>query len=110
MTLDAGQVGALRTLSPGAAVKSEARSDFLFLPALKVQVASETRVLDALLCAATRSGYASRLYVSEQIPGRSATNWTAETILGRTWWTWSWRIPADLTLIQMLGEHLRAFR
>jgi hypothetical protein len=110
MTLDAGQVEAVKALCPGATVKSEASTDFLFLPSLKVQVSSETRVLDALFCPVTRAGYASRLYLSEQILGRSTTNWTTETILGRTWWTWSWRIPDGLTLIQKLGEHLRAFR
>lgn len=83
---------------------------YILLPGLRVRTGDQTLVLDALLCPQMKDGYASRLYLSQQAPGRGA-NWKAERILDRMWWTWSWNgVASSLRPAEILAEHLRALR
>ncbi len=89
---------------------TEAGTRFILLPELKVVAAGTERILDALLCPGPHNGYTSRLFLSAPIPERGA-NWSQWQIFGRTWHTWSWQnVPAELPLIQIVLEHLRALR
>jgi hypothetical protein len=100
----------LRCLCPEAQEMREGNYTYIYLPGLKVRTGDQTVVLDALLCPQTRDGYASRLYLSQQVLGRGA-NWRTERILDRTWWTWSWNgVGSNLRPAEMLAEHLRALR
>ncbi len=83
---------------------------YIFLPQIKILVAGTYRVLDALLCPGLHNGYTTRLFLSAPVPERGA-NWTQWQLLGRTWHTWSWQnVPANLPLMQIVLEHLRALR
>lgn len=89
---------------------AEGGVSYIYLPELKILAAGTERVLDALLRPGPHNGYTSRLFLSIQVPERGA-NWTQWQIFGRTWHTWSWQnVPAELPLIQMVLEHLRALR
>jgi hypothetical protein len=83
---------------------------YVHLPGLKLRTGEQTILLDALLCPQPKDGYASRLYLSQQIASRGA-NWKTERILDRTWWTWSWNgVGSHLRWAEILAEHLRALR
>lgn len=99
----------LQAVCEGARMMSEGGCEFAYLPHLKIPHADGTIVRDALLCLQQRDGYLTRLYLSEQVPGRG-NNWTPHRILDRAWHTWSWNhVPADRPAV-VLAQHLRALR
>lgn len=100
----------LRAICSQPAAMVEGGTSYIFLPQIKVLAAGVTVVMDALLCPGPHNGYTTRLFLSAAIPARGA-NWTQWQIFGRTWHTWSWQnVPANLPLIQIVLEHLRALR
>lgn len=115
MTCD-GQLSTLLTICPEACERNEAGYRFVSLPKLKVEVGSTTKVLDALLAVTAHSGYATRLFLSEQIFERTSigsmpANWTTHHILGKNWWTWSWRdVSESLPWLHILNSHLKALK
>ena len=110
MIVEAAQLETLRPFSATAAAMSEAGIEYVYLPGLKVTVAGVVRELDALLCPMQHGGYTTRLFLSAPFPERGQ-NWTASTILGRSWHTCSWNnVPASLPPLQILRAHLEALR
>lgn len=109
-------MAALLAICPGATEKHEAGYRFVFLPALKVPVGERVLVMDALLAVTSHSGYSTRLFLAEQITERptingQAANWSCHQILGRNWWSWSWRdVEPTLPWIQILHAHLGALK
>lgn len=98
----------LRAISPGAQEMTEAGISYLLLPRLKLPCAPG--VVDALLCIQQHGGYTTRLFLSEQVPGKG-NNWTCHQIFGRVWWTWSWNnVPANLRPAEILAGHVQAFQ
>lgn len=106
----AGALSSLRAICSEPVEMMEGGARYILLPQLKFIAADSQRVLDGLLCPGPHNGYTSRLFLSAPIPERGA-NWSQWQILGRTWHTWSWQnVPAELPLIQLILEHLRALR
>ena len=105
---------ALRKLCPAAELWSEGGRPVVFLPGLRIYVrGGRTEVRDALLCPWEHSGgYSTRLFLSAAIDGvPEAKNWTSHNLQGRPWTVCSWNgVPADLPWIEILANHLRAFR
>lgn len=99
----------LRQVCPGATLKTEAGLGFVDLPGLKIAVGNEIAVRNALLTLQAHSNYASRLFLSQPIPGRGS-NWTTHTVLGRSWYTPSWKDVAPGRPIEMLLQHLKVYR
>jgi hypothetical protein len=65
---------------------------------------------EALLCLSGHQGYMTRLYLSQPAP-KSGLNWQVETVLGRSWHTWSWQgIAQNQRPAQILAQHLKALR
>ncbi len=106
------RLAALLEICPDAAALQDADKDYIFLPALKIASDGKVVVMDALLRAGEHSGYATRLFLAQPLPSKGrGGGWTAHTICGRTWHTWSWNnVPANLPLPQILLEHLWALR
>jgi hypothetical protein len=105
-----GQLDALYAICAGPVQMAEGGVRYVYMPGLKVVAAGTERIVDALLCPGPHNGYTTRLFLSVPVPERGA-NWSQWQILGRTWHTWSWQsVPAELPLIQMVLEHLRALR
>lgn len=97
----------LRAFCPNAQVMSEGGHEYAFLPALALPTGPS---VDGLLCVGEHSGYTTRLFLAQQVPGRGQ-NWNAFTILGRTWWSPSFnQIAASLRPIQILDAHLELYR
>ena len=98
----------IQQVCAGAIYKTEGGQKFVFLPALIVRTGDNTFTRDALLTLRAHSSYASRLFLSEQIPGRGGTYQT-HTVLGRTWCTPSWKNVRRGRPIEMLMQHLKAY-
>jgi hypothetical protein len=104
------QLASLSPVCAQAQVMAEAGTDFVVLSKLRVRVNGQVHELDAVLCPAAHSGYATRLFLSQAFP-QKGNNWTVHQLLGRKWHTWSWQgVPADLPLVQILMCHLDALR
>jgi hypothetical protein len=105
-----GQIEELKLICADAQVESEAGTDYIVLPNLKVVTGTKERTMTGLLCPAQHGGYSTRLFLSEPIPERGQ-NWTQHYIAGQNWHVCSWNnVPANLTLMQILSAHLKAFR
>jgi hypothetical protein len=97
----------LADLCGGAQEMPEGGKIYIYLS--RVQVAGEIQ-LPALLCVQEHSGYLTRLFLPQVVPGRGA-NWSSHHILGKTWYSWSWQgVPASLRPAEMLAAHLRPLR
>jgi hypothetical protein len=105
----AEELAELKAVCPAAAHVAEGGQQFVDLPGLKVPVGNALETRNALLSLGPHSGYESRLYLSAPIAGRGQ-NWTTHTVLGRTWHTPSWRYVQPGRPIEMLQQHLKAYR
>jgi hypothetical protein len=102
------QLQALAGLCASAQIVQEGGIVYVFLSKLTIRSGGVNHVVDAILCPAAHSGYATRLFLSQPFPAKAA-NWTIHQILGRPWHTWSWQgVPAELPLSQILLCHLDA--
>ena len=98
----------LRAICAGAQEMVEAAITYVYLPKLTLSCVPEG--LEGLLCIQQHSGYATRLFLSAQVPGKGS-NWSAHQILGKIWYTWSWKdVSANLRPAEILLGHLDALR
>lgn len=82
-----------------------------YLPGLKVETGTGAVEVNALLVPFEHSGYRTRLFVDNQITAPNAKNWTSHIVCGRSWHVCSWNeVPAALPWMEILANHLRAFR
>lgn len=91
--------------------KTEGQQSFIFMEGLHFTVRGEEKEMDALLCLNyPNPTYPTKLYLSGQLG--LGLNWNdTRSILGRTWFSWSWRdVTPDQPPIQILAGHLDAFR
>jgi hypothetical protein len=109
MNVGTEELAEFKGVCPSASVKTEGAQEFIDLPALRIPVGDQIVVRDALLTMQNHGGYVSRLFLSAPIPGRGQ-NWTTPTVLGRTWHTPSWQHVAPGRPIEMLIQHLSAYR
>lgn len=110
MTVPEDDLRELQAICPDAKVMTEGGYAYVHLSALNI-VQSDNAVLvrEALLCPQGRNGYATRLLLSEPVPGKGA-NWTQHRVVDRTWHTWSWQGVAPGRLVTVLAQHLVALR
>lgn len=110
MTVSDPDLAEIRDICPGATLFPEGGITYIHLPGLKIPISeTETLIRDGLLCLQMHSGYPTRLFLSESIPGKGS-NWTVHRILERNWHTWSWnQVPPDRPAA-VLAQHLRALR
>lgn len=97
----------LAELCGGAQEMQEGGKTYVLLS--KVQLAGGLEST-ALLCPQEHTGYSTRLFLPQPVPGRGA-NWTMHYIMGRNWYCWSWQgVPASLRPAEILAAHLRPLR
>ncbi len=91
---------------PDARVFSEGGLQYIHLPRLPIPSGGE---VEALLLLNGAAPYTTRLFLSTaQTKG---PNWTEHHILGKTWWTWSWKdVPSNIRYMEMLSNHIEALR
>ena len=102
----------LRSICPGATLVVDGGREYILLPDLKITTDGKVAVMDALLRPGEHSGYPTRLFLAQALPGKGrGGGWSAHVICARTWHTWSWKdVLPDLSLLQMLLAHIAAFR
>jgi hypothetical protein len=109
VTISDGDLVGLKGVCPGARYLEEGGVGFIDLPALRFKAGEELIQRDALLSLQAHTGYTSRLYLSEQVPG-FGKNWTQHVVLGRGWYTPSWNLVMVDRPLVMLQNHLRAYQ
>ena len=111
--VDPSQVGALKRVFPNLELGKESETEFIVIRNLLLPDGCVPEQVDALLCPTPRDGYPSRLFLSQKVDHRGkGTNWNAAgvRILGRQWWAVSWKNREGQTLLEMVQDHLRAYR
>lgn len=110
MTVSESELEEIRAICPEAKVMNEGGLTFVHLPGLKISTGEKDPVVrEALLCLQTHSGYPTRLFLSEAIPGKG-NNWTSHRILDKTWHTWSWNHVQPDRPAKVLVQHLLALK
>lgn len=105
------QLAKLRGLCPAAELWTDGGRQVAFLPKVEFQAGKSRVTRDLLLWPWERDNYVSRLFLSGEVTGAVARAWTAFNIQGRTWYAVSWKdVPNTLPWLEILANHLRAFR
>lgn len=106
------QLAQVRALYLGTEAVQEGGKTLAFIPNITVTTSDGPVTFDALLYPyAHPTGYTTRLFVSRQLRAPNAANWTSHQLCGQTWWVCSWnQVPASLTWVEILANHLKAFR
>jgi len=109
--VSAEKLAALQRYYPSAQLLAEGGQSVVFLPGLKVDAPEGQIEFDGLLHPQPHTGYSTRLFITRTITAPLAQNWTAHSLCGKSWWACSWQnVGAELPWIDMLANHLRAFR
>lgn len=104
------ELAELKEVCAAVAPMSEGGTEFAYLPGLKILTVQGVVVRDALLSLGPHTGYTSRLYLSAAISSSKAANWTVHTVLGKAWHTPSWNNVVKSRPIEMLLQHLKAYK
>lgn len=112
MTFPFDQIEELKSLFGDIKTSEEGGITYFLIPSLSLPSGCSPDKVDALLCPTSRDGYASRLFFSERIQSPTQQNWNANSvrILERNWHAFSWRVPENLRLAQMVAIYLRGLR
>lgn len=100
----------LQAMHPGASFHQEGGTPVVLLPEVKFRAGANTQQMTLLLYPSSHSGYTTRLFFERKLEGvGQSRNWTAHTVLGRTWWAPSWNnVGGEQPWTSMLYAHLRA--
>jgi len=101
----------LQAVCPSARTLTDGPLNLVHLSKLQLETNGQLiEMPEALLCLSGHQGYLTRLYLSQQVP-KNSLNWQIETVLGRSWHTWSWQgIPQAHRPAQILAQHVGALR
>lgn len=112
MSFPVDQVEELKAIFSNVSSAEEGGVTFFFIPSLELPPGCRPEQVDALLCPTLRDGYHSRLFYAAQVQSPTQRNWNASgvRILERTWYAFSWKVPENLRLAQMISIHLRGLR
>jgi hypothetical protein len=101
-------VAELRKLCPGLLSAAEGERTLYLLPQLNLRNGCKPAIVDALLCPFERDGYPFRLFFAEKIATHKSLNWNFDgnMILDHKWFAFSWKVPGELRLIQMVSSIL----
>jgi hypothetical protein len=81
--------------------------EYILLPALSLP---NGEIMDVLLCPQLREGYHSRLFFADKFELNEEKPWSQFYIGDKNWYAYSWQPPTGLTLVQMIGNHLKAVK
>jgi hypothetical protein len=88
----------------------EGGQPLVYLPGLSVESDGTAHVVNALLCPRARDSYPTRLFLSKPFPSKGQ-NWNVFNIKGLTWHACSLSgVPAALSWIEILANHLGVLR
>lgn len=111
MTFAEDQINELKLLFNNVMQCEEGGITYFLLPEFALPAGCTPEKTDLLLCPTSQYSYASRMFYSQRIQTRQALNWNLNIrILERNWESFSWRVPGNLRLAQMVSIHIKAFR
>lgn len=112
MSFPSDQIEELKRLLGTVQAAEEGGTTYFLIPALALPAGCTPSIVDALLCPTSRDGYPSRLFFAERIQSPISRNWNANgvRIIERNWYAFSWKVPENLRLAQIIGVHLRGLR
>jgi hypothetical protein len=111
MTLPEDELTELKKFFSNIQMAKEGGITYLLLPGALLPTGCIPGNMDLLLCPTPRDGYESRLYFAARVQCRASLNWNGNTrVLERNWVAYSWKIQANLRLLQMVQAHLQALR
>lgn len=111
MVFPTEQIDALKRIAPNLSYAEEGGYPYFFIQQFPLPEGCKPTIADLLLCPWPRDGYSSRLFFPQIITGIPARNWNGKLrALERNWCAISWRVPGDLSLVETLLIHLKAFK
>lgn len=111
MTFPEDQLAELKQFFANIQTAKEAGITYVLLPGVTLPPGCEPTTMDLLLCPSPRDGYESRLYFAGSVKCKAGLNWNGNTrVLERNWCAYSWKVPGNLRLAQMVQAHLQALR
>jgi hypothetical protein len=110
MTEANAEFAKVKAAFPNDEVWTDGGQPVVFLPNLGIQTNGKVHRTDALLWPWPRDSYESRLFVAQRVENKG-DNWNVFNIQGRQWHACSWRgVSSDLPWLEILANHLKAFR
>ncbi len=108
------QIAALKSLYPEISAAEEGSLPYLRIEGLQLPEGCSPPTVTGLLCPVPRDSYMSRLFLSQKVThGGKGINWNpvdGVLILGEKWYAVSWQTKPGQTLIEMILDHIGAFR
>ena len=111
MTFPENQIKELKKIVPSISYAEEGGYTYILLENLQLPEGCIPSIVNALLCPSPREGYESRLFFESMITGCPQRNWNGKIrVLERNWFAFSWRVPSNLRLAEILLVHLKPLR
>lgn len=111
MDIPHDQIEELNSLFDGTCSYKEGGYIYFYIADLQMPEGCKPEKVDVLLCPMPRDGYNSRLFFAEEIQSIKSQkpNWNANgvRILEKNWHAFSWKVPDNLRLSQMIAIHLK---
>ncbi len=106
------QLEDLKQLGLTVSVASEGGYAYVLVEKLKMPDGCNPNEVDALICNSMRDNYHSSLFLSSHIQGCPPLNWNRQNvrILDRNWFAISWQTQPNLSLTDILVNHLKPFQ
>ena len=106
------EIKELEKYCPAVRLVYEGGLIYFYIPALNLPDGCVPKIVEAMLCPVQRDGYTSRLFLSEMVKTPFPRNWNANgvRIVERQWYAFSYNNIQKMTLLQMLGAHLRGLK
>lgn len=102
------QLLAIQALCAGAQLIEERGGKCVFMPNLGILVGGAVTNQDALFVPFNLLGYgSSRLLFAKQLSAGAGVNWTQQHLLGRSWWTPSYKVPQQTCWRDEILAHLQ---
>jgi hypothetical protein len=111
VTLPEDELAELKQYYKDVQTAKEGGITYVLLPVALLPSGCVPGNMNLLLCPMPRDGYESRLFFAEPVQCKAGLNWNGNTrVLERNWIAYSWKVQANLRLLQMVQAHLQALR
>lgn len=111
MEFQQDQIDELKLVAPNLSIAEEGGYTYFLLQNFKLPEGCVPSHMDLLLCPTLKNGYSSILYFSQKPTGIPTRNWNGHVhVLGKSWYSYSWKSQPGHTLLQMVLLHLKALK
>ena len=111
MEIAQDQVSTLKNLfGEGLKLFQDGQHSYILIPNQKTG-GVDTESVDLLFCPTPWGGYNSKLFFSRKVnTTNQALNWNCQNqcIAGRMWFSFSWQVPPDASIVEKITIYLKA--